>query len=59
MRSIKLAQVRCHRCDHRWRPRTTVIRVCPACHSPYFDIPAQRDAPVHRPKRVTKPRRRS
>ena len=35
---IKLAEkVECKRCKHKWRPRQIDIRVCPKCHSAYWD----------------------
>ena len=36
---IEINQVECKRCGHQWTPRRPVIRVCPKCHSPYFDVP--------------------
>jgi len=30
----------CERCEHKWAPRMKKNpRVCPKCHSPYWDIP--------------------
>lgn len=36
---IQLSQLECSRCSHRWVPRKREIRVCPKCHSPYWDRP--------------------
>ncbi len=31
---------KCERCGHEWAPRTKEQpRVCPKCHSPYWDKP--------------------
>jgi len=30
-------QLKCKRCDYEWNPRKTEVRVCPNCHSPYWD----------------------
>lgn len=30
-------QLKCKRCGHEWSNRKTTVRVCPHCHSPYFD----------------------
>ena len=31
---------KCERCNHIWLPRkeTKVIKVCPKCKSPYYDV---------------------
>ena len=34
---ISLNSLQCQRCSHRWVPRKTEVRVCPRCHSPYWD----------------------
>ena len=35
---IKLAEeIKCKRCGHKWRPRQKDIRVCPKCHSAYWN----------------------
>lgn len=34
---IQLSQLYCNRCSHRWLPRKPEVRVCPKCHSPYWD----------------------
>ena len=30
-------QLKCERCGHEWNPRKPEVRVCPKCHSPYWD----------------------
>jgi len=30
-------QLQCKRCDYEWNPRKTDVRVCPKCHSAYWD----------------------
>lgn len=30
-------QLKCKRCRHEWNPRKPDVRVCPHCHSPYWD----------------------
>lgn len=30
-------QLKCKRCKHEWNPRQEEVRVCPRCHSPYWD----------------------
>jgi predicted Zn-ribbon and HTH transcriptional regulator len=32
-------QLKCKRCGYEWNPRKTDVRVCPKCHSPYWDKP--------------------
>ena len=32
-------QLTCKRCGHSWNPRVKEVRVCPKCHTPYWDIP--------------------
>jgi len=39
---VKIIKVKCLRCGHEWVPRQSVIRVCPKCHSPYWDKPRVR-----------------
>lgn len=33
-----LTQLTCKRCGYQWFPRGPVVRVCPKCKSPYWDI---------------------
>lgn len=37
---VKIIQ-KCKRCSHEWLPRETtkIIKTCPKCRSPYWDIP--------------------
>jgi len=35
---VKLIQLRCKRCSHKWVPIKKIIRVCPKCKSPYWDV---------------------
>lgn len=37
--NVKLPQLHCHRCGHRWTPRKNEVRLCPKCNSPYWDRP--------------------
>jgi hypothetical protein len=38
--SEEIEQLYCHRCKNTWYPRTPEKpKVCPACKSPYWDIP--------------------
>ena len=30
-------QLKCERCGYEWNPRKSNVRVCPGCHSPYWD----------------------
>lgn len=34
---IKIIKQNCKRCGHTWVARTSNIRVCPKCKSPYWD----------------------
>lgn len=34
---LNLLNLKCRRCLHKWVPRTAEVRVCPRCHSPYWD----------------------
>ena len=34
---IKLSKLFCKRCGYEWVPKKEEVRVCPKCHSPYFD----------------------
>ena len=39
---VKIKMIRrleCQRCGHQWYPRVKDVRVCPKCHTPYWDIP--------------------
>ena len=37
MMNIEMKWLICARCEHRWVPRKPEVRVCPRCHSPYWD----------------------
>ena len=42
MPEIKLPEYKCERCPHRWTPRKeNTPKVCPKCHSPYWNTPKQ------------------
>jgi uncharacterized OB-fold protein len=34
---FKIVKIKCKRCGHKWVPTQKKIRVCPKCHSPYWD----------------------
>jgi len=34
---IKLNQLVCKQCGHKWIPRASDIRMCPKCKSVYWD----------------------
>ena len=36
---IKLTNLKCLRCNHKWIPKKTEVRICPKCKSPYWDKP--------------------
>lgn len=35
---MKLPTLNCKRCEHIWIPRIIETKVCPKCHSPYWNI---------------------
>lgn len=35
---IETTRITCKRCGHEWTPRKEEVRVCPKCHSVYFDL---------------------
>jgi len=37
MMKVKLQKLKCKRCGYSWVPRAEEVRVCPRCHSPYWD----------------------
>ena len=43
MNEIRLQKLKCLRCDHQWIPRIINIRVCPKCHSPYWNKPRKKN----------------
>jgi len=42
MPQVKVNKTRCLRCGHEWVSRTTDVRRCPKCQSPYWDRPRVR-----------------
>lgn len=36
---IVINKLKCERCGHTWVPRGTVVKTCPSCRSPYWDVP--------------------
>ena len=30
-------QLKCKRCNHKWNPRKTEVRICPKCKSAWWD----------------------
>ncbi len=43
MPTLELLQCECNQCGHKWYPRCTEPRVCPACHSLRWDKPKVAD----------------
>jgi len=37
MVKIKLTKLKCEKCGFIWHPRKEDVRVCPKCHSPWWD----------------------
>ncbi len=37
-------QLTCMRCGYSWNPRIEIVRTCPGCRSPYWDVPRLRKA---------------
>lgn len=35
-------QLHCLRCGKDWHARQLVIRMCPMCKTPYFDVPKKK-----------------
>lgn len=54
--NIDLRDLTCCRCSHRWIPRKVEVRVCPRCHSPYWDT-KKRAAPSSARRQGTRFRR--
>lgn len=41
---VKLGKkIKCSRCGYVWLPRIKLVRVCPRCSSPYWDVPRGRE----------------
>lgn len=34
---VKLKELQCKQCGHKWTPRVSEIRMCPSCKSIYWD----------------------
>ena len=37
MTKVKIYQLECKRCGHKWLPRKDEVMICPKCKSPYWD----------------------
>jgi Zn finger protein HypA/HybF involved in hydrogenase expression len=35
---INTTKLKCKRCGHEWTPRKDDVRLCPSCHSAYWDL---------------------
>ena len=35
--TIELKELKCLRCEHKWIPRKTDVRICPKCKSAFWD----------------------
>jgi len=40
---IKLKELICKRCNHKWTPRVVEVRQCPHCKSAYWDVEKEND----------------
>lgn len=38
-RDVKLKEVECKRCGHKWVPRVPEVRTCANCRSVWWDTP--------------------
>lgn len=34
---VEVIKIICKRCGHKWSPRVKDVRLCPNCHSPWWD----------------------
>ena len=34
---VKINELECKRCHHKWLPRKAEVMLCPKCHSPYWN----------------------
>lgn len=41
-----MLRLTCLRCGHSWMPRVERVRLCPACHSPYWFKPRRQPAAI-------------
>ncbi len=39
MRELDIPELHCYRCGNTWTPRARVVRICPRCKSPYWELP--------------------
>jgi len=39
MPQVEINKIKCLRCGHEWVARTTDVRRCPKCQSPYWNKP--------------------
>lgn len=39
MTEVKIPQLECVRCGHKWIARKATIKKCPQCKSIYWDVP--------------------
>ena len=35
---ITIKKLKCMRCGHEWVPRTSDVRLCPKCKTPFWDV---------------------
>jgi uncharacterized protein len=42
---VSLPLLHCYRCIYSWHPKTEVIRICPRCKSPNWNVPVVRLPP--------------
>lgn len=38
MAKIKITRLECKRCGYSWVPKKEDVRICPKCHSPWWDV---------------------
>lgn len=38
-RIVKVRELTCERCGHRWTPHQDEVRICPKCKSAWWDTP--------------------
>jgi len=41
--NVKIKELECKRCGHRWAPRVNDVRICPKCKSAYWDKDTKKD----------------
>jgi uncharacterized protein len=42
---VALPILHCYRCFYSWHPKTEVVRICPRCKSPHWNVPEIRRPP--------------